>query len=232
MSTSVTSGSPRTAAICASVSIVTDDALSSSTECGCAAELVRAGARSSPTCRSVRASAPSPVPSHRRRPRRCSGPRRRTGRGRSAPARGPRYSPPAGNGRGVKVPIPPVMTMARHSMRMPCGRRHRERAVRRRARARPPGGRAGSRVRTARPARVTARPGRAPGSAGKPATSKIAFSGYIAVIWPPGSSSESSTAVDSGPDACVVGTEQADRPGADDEQIDRLRGGVRHSRRA
>ena len=35
------------------------------------------------------------------------------------------------------------------------------------------------------------------GIAGKPATSKIAFSGYIAVIWPPGSSSESSTAVDS-----------------------------------
>ncbi len=33
--------------------------------------------------------------------------------------------------------------------------------------------------------------------AGKPATSKIAFSGYIAVIWPPASSSESSTAVDS-----------------------------------
>ena len=36
-----------------------------------------------------------------------------------------------------------------------------------------------------------------PRMAGKPATSKIDFSGYIAVIWPPGSSSESSTAVES-----------------------------------
>ena len=35
-----------------------------------------------------------------------------------------------------------------------------------------------------------------PRMAGKPATSKIAFSGYIAVIWPPGSGSESSIAVD------------------------------------
>ena len=33
--------------------------------------------------------------------------------------------------------------------------------------------------------------------AGNPATSKMAFSGYMAVIWPPGSSRESMTMVDS-----------------------------------
>ena len=37
----------------------------------------------------------------------------------------------------------------------------------------------------------------APLTIGKPATSRISFSGYIAVIWPPSSGSESTTATQS-----------------------------------
>ena len=100
-----------------------------------------------------------------------------------------------GSGRGVNVPMPPVITIARHSMRCPVEVVTREAAV---AALEPDGLVAEQVVRLNGAACCSSwSTSSRPLMAGKPATSKIAFSGYIAVIWPPGSSSESSTAVDS-----------------------------------
>ena len=161
MSTSVTSGSPRTALICASVSMLHRRRLAAVRPSAGARGTPRAGARSSPTWRSARASAPSRAPSRRRRPRRR--PRRRTpsGRARSAPARGrgSRRRPAAAA--GVNVPMPPVITIGAALDAQPGRGRHGERSPRR-VRARPPGARAGTSGRAARPARPAGRPGRGP----------------------------------------------------------------------
>ena len=194
MSTSVMLGSPRTSAICASVSITTDDFRASSTECGwarnCARRCTSVTEPAIGSSISAQSRAESPPPTTT-----TGSPAYVDGSGTKWARPRPRYSPPAGSGRGVNVPMPPVMTMARHSMRMP------PEVVT----AKPPSPRSSA---------IACWPSRYSGSccaacatswstrsrplmAGKPATSKIAFSGYMAVICPPGSSSESSTIVDS-----------------------------------
>ncbi len=72
---------------------------------------------------------PVDAPSRRRRRPRRAGRRKLVGSGTKCTRPRPRYSPPAGSGRGVNVPIPPVITIARHSMRTPGRGGHREAAA-------------------------------------------------------------------------------------------------------
>ena len=104
----------------------------------------------------------------------------------------PSQPSPAGSGRGLNLPMPAVMITAPARTSVPSSR---PTVTPRSSVASVAAVRSRRYVGSAVPACSTSPSTRSrPLMAGKPATSKICFSGYIAVTWPPSSGSESTTA--------------------------------------
>ena len=114
-------------------------------------------------------------------------------RARRTPCPRPSQPSPAGSGRGLNLPMPAVMSTAPARTSVPSSQADGD-AVVVAGPGEPRCGRGGTPAWRWPPARPARRPATRPLTDGNPATSKICFSGYIAVIWPPSSGSESTTA--------------------------------------